>query len=129
MSFKLCKSRGRTSTLLMVLLPTIMGISIALLSLLGLSPSIFFYLIFIILNYSGYVLFLVAMKGFAKYYDDSKIFKNCLYAFIVSLTGGIISFILTFTFVIPIRIFPSHLFGQSYFFVFFQIIKIYITII
>ena len=109
MSFEAYRLKGRISTILMVSIPIILGISIVLLSLLGLAPSMFLSLIFVIPNYGVYILFLVVMKGFAKYYDDSKIFKNCLYAFIVSLIGGIISFIFTFGFVIPIinQISPS----------------------
>ena len=109
MSFEAYRLKGRISRILMVSIPIILGISIVLLSSLGLAPSMFLSLIFVIPNYGVYILFLVAMKGFAKYYDDFKIFKNCLYAFIVSLIGGIISFIFTFSFVIPIinQISPS----------------------
>ena len=109
MSFEDYRLKGRISTILMVSIPIILGISIVLLSLLGLAPSIFLSLIFVIPNYGIYILFLVAMKGFAKYYNDPEIFKNCLYAFIVSLIGGIISFIFTFSFFIPIinQISPS----------------------
>ena len=81
-----------------------MGISFGFISLLGYSPSTnpFISLIFVIPNYAVYLLFLLAMNGFAKYYDEPKIFKNSLYAFIVSISGGIASFIGTTTFVTPI---------------------------
>jgi uncharacterized membrane protein len=53
-------------------------------------------------NFAVYLLFLVAMNGFSKYYDDSKIFKNSLYAFIVSNATGIAFLIITYTFVTPL---------------------------
>jgi uncharacterized membrane protein len=42
------------------------------------------------------------MNGFAKYYDDSKIFRNSLYPVIISLIAGNIQRVINFTFVTPI---------------------------
>ena len=42
------------------------------------------------------------MSGFAKYYDEPKIFKNSLYAFAVSTGAGIVSLIATSIFITPI---------------------------
>lgn len=104
MSFESYRLNGRLSTLLMLLLPIVAGISIAFMSLFGLStrPNPYITIIFIIPNFVGYILFLVAMNGFAKYYDEPKIFKNSLYVLLVSITGGIASLVLSYIFITPI---------------------------
>ena len=104
MSFESYRLKGRVASLLMVLFPIITVITSVLLSLFGFSTSANPYLsfIFVIPNFAFYILFLVGMNGFARYYDDPKIFKNSLYALIVSITGGIASLIVTYTFVTPI---------------------------
>ena len=104
MSFESLRLKGRVSTLLMLLFPIILGITSVFLSLLRLysSSNPYVSIFFIIPNFAVYILFLVAMNGFAKYYDDSKIFKNSLYAFIVSNTTGIAFLIIAYTFVTPI---------------------------
>ena len=104
MSFESYRSKGRTATLLMLLLPIIMGIISVALSLSRLIPRANPYvsIVFVIPNYASYILFLVAMNGLAKYYDEPKIFKNSLYPFIISSTAGITSLLATYTFITPI---------------------------
>jgi len=104
MSFESLRLKGRVSTLLMIVFPIIVGITSVFLSLLRFTASTNPYLsiIFMIPNFGVYILFLLAMNGFAKYYDEPKIFKNSLYAFIVSNATGITFLILTHTFVTPI---------------------------
>jgi uncharacterized membrane protein len=104
MSFESYRSKGRIATLLMLLLPILMGIISVALSLSRLLPSANPYvsIVFVIPSYASYILFLVAMNGLAKYYDEPKIFKNSLYPFIISSTGGIISLFVAYTFITPI---------------------------
>jgi uncharacterized membrane protein len=85
---------GLVSTFLLVLIPIIFGIASG--TLLGSSPSENLYLtsISIISNIVLFVLFFMSMKGFSEYYEDSRIFKNSLYAVIVSCVGIISSPIL-----------------------------------
>jgi uncharacterized membrane protein len=96
---------GRISALLIVLLPIIMvsiSVPLSLLRLYSPSNNPYVSIVFIIPNYAFIILFLVAMNGLAKYYGDPKIFKNCLYAFIIGITTGITSFIIMYNFVTPI---------------------------
>lgn len=104
MSFESLRLKGRVSTLLMLLVPIIVGSTSVLLSLLRLysSNNPYVSIIFVIPNFVVYILFLVAMNGFAKYYNDSKIFTNSLCAFIVSNATGIAFLIITYTFVTPL---------------------------
>jgi hypothetical protein len=69
MSFESYRSKGRIATLLMLLLPIVMGITSVALSLSRLIPSANPYvsIVFVIPSYASYILFLVAMKGLAKY--------------------------------------------------------------
>ena len=53
-------------------------------------------------TYTFLSLFLTAMNGFAKHYNDTGIFKNSLYAFITSITTGIASSVVMYTFAAPI---------------------------
>jgi uncharacterized membrane protein len=101
------------------------------LSLSGLVPSVNPYvsIVFLIPSYASYILFLVAMKGLAKYYDEPKIFKNSLYPFIISSTGGIISLLVAYTFITPIldefsayRSSPGNITSASIFFSLFQVV-------
>jgi len=49
-----------------------------------------------------YILFLMAMNGFAKYYNDSRIFRNVLYVFILSISFSVIWLIVSNMFVYPL---------------------------
>jgi uncharacterized membrane protein len=88
---------GLVSSFLLVFFPIIF--TIASQTLLATSTNGDFYLTTtsIILNIVLFVLFFMGMKGFSRYYDDSRIFKNSLYAVIVNCVGIISSpFILDF---------------------------------
>ena len=43
-----------------------------------------------LLSLIGFILVLIAMHGFATYYNESGIFNNALYGFITSIVGGVI---------------------------------------
>ena len=105
MSFESNRLKGRVATLWIVSLPIIMIIvNFSLSFLLHLSSSETFRvsMIFSIFGYVGVALFLLAMNGLAKYYNDSRIFKNVLYVLILSIFMGIIYLLVLYTFVIPI---------------------------
>ena len=104
MSFESSRSKGRIGTLLIVLLPIITAIVYVPLYFFQLSTSniIYISIIFSGLSYAGYILFLVAMNGMSKYYNDAKIFKNSLYAFITSIAGAITFTTIAYAFLIPI---------------------------
>ena len=88
----------------MLLLPILMIVTSITLSLSRLLPSTNPYvsIFFVIPSFASYILFLVAMHGLAKYYNEPKIFKNSLYPFIISASAGITSFIVAYTFITPI---------------------------
>jgi len=44
----------------------------------------------------AYIMFMYAMHNLSKYYNEPLIFKNVLYAFLLSIVSGVISFILVF---------------------------------
>ena len=104
MSFESYRSKGRVATLLMLLFPIILTIFSMALSLSHMPPSTNPYLsiIFAIPSFAVYILFLSSMNGLAKYYNEPKIFKNCLYPFIVSSSAGIASLIVAYTFINPL---------------------------
>jgi len=104
LSFESSRLRGRIATLLMLLLPILITIISMTLSLSRLLPSTNPYvsIIFVIPSYASYILFLAAMNGLAKYYNEPKIFKSSLYPFIISSSAGIISLIVAYTFITPI---------------------------
>lgn len=105
MSFESYRTKGRVATLLILALPIVWIFVFSFLRyLLQLSPSsTFSYGIFLpIIGYAVYFLFLVAMNGFAKYYNDSRIFKNVLYVFILSIIFAIILLIVSNLFVYPL---------------------------
>ncbi len=52
------------------------------------------------LGFIGIILFLVAMHGFAKDYDDASIFNSALYGFLSSIVGGAVSAILAIALVL-----------------------------
>lgn len=98
MSFESYRSKGRIAILLMILLTVISGF----VSVLSLDSNLYVSIILLLANVVFFILFLVAMNGFAKYYDDSKIFKNSLYVFIIATIAGNFMRIISFTFVTPI---------------------------
>ena len=89
MSFKSHRLKGLVSTLLLVIIPIMFGIASGSLLLSGLSFNINTYLLIvnIVSHIVVFILFIMAMRGFAEYYNDSKIFKNSLYAVIMGITG------------------------------------------
>jgi uncharacterized membrane protein/ribosomal protein L40E len=104
MSFESSKSKGRIATLLIVLLPILSAIVYVPLYVFRLSTSNVLYLSVVLsaLSYVGYILFLVAMHGLSKVYNDAKIFKNSLYGFTASIVGAIAFTVSIYAFLIPI---------------------------
>ena len=89
MSFQSNRIKGLISSLLLVLVPILNGLLFGGMFLLDLSINNDHYItiINIILNVAFFILLYNAMSGFAKYYDDSKILKNSLYAIIMAIIG------------------------------------------
>lgn len=104
MSFESSRSKGRIATLLIILLPIITAIVSAPLYFFRLPISNIIYLsaVFSALSYAGYILFLVAMNGMSKYYNDSKIFKNSLYGFVASIVGAVAFTTIVYAFLVPL---------------------------
>src|SRR5665647_1630044 len=103
MSFESFRSKGLVATLLIILLPIVSAvISVALVFSNVLSSSIYLSLFFSLLGYAGYVLFLSAMNGLSKHYNDPKIFRNSLYGFITTIIGAIV-----FIFLLEVFLFPA----------------------
>ena len=98
MSFESYMLKGRISTLWMVLGTVISGF----VSVLSLDNNLYISIIQLLASFTFLILFLLAMNGFAKYYADSKIFKNSLYSVIIAVIAGNIMRIIMFTFVTPI---------------------------
>lgn len=57
---------------------------------------IYLSLILSALSYTGYILFLIAMHGLSRVYNDDRIFKNSLYGFIDSIIGAVVFVIVAF---------------------------------
>ena len=104
MSFESSRSKGRIATLLIVLLPIISVVVYLPLYVFRLSTSNIIYLSVILsaLSYVGYILFLVAMHGLSKVYNDAKIFKNSLYGFTASIVGAITFTLAVYAVLVPI---------------------------
>ena len=98
MSFESYRSKGRVSILMLLGTGMFGFVSIILSS----NNDLYLSIIFLFVNFVTFFLFLVAMNGFANYYDDSKIFKNSLYSIIIVLTSSIIRIIIDYTFIDPI---------------------------
>ncbi len=104
MFFESNRLRGRIAILLIVSLPIIMLVTyVPVRFLLNLSASNAFYYSgsFSILTFASYILLLLAMNGFAKYYADSKIFRNVVYSIVTSIIGGAVFAILTYAYLVP----------------------------
>ncbi len=104
MSFESSVSKARIATLLIVLLPMLSVGAQMPFFFLGLSTVniIFVSIVFSVLNFAGYVLFLMAMNGLSKVYNDVRIFKNSLYGFTASLIGAIVFSVIVYAYFIPI---------------------------
>jgi len=104
MSFESSVSKARIATLLIILLPMLSVGAQMPFFFLGLSTVniIFVSVVFSALNLAGYVLFLMAMNGLSKVYDDARIFKNSLYGFTASLIGAIVFSVIVYAYFIPI---------------------------
>ena len=97
MSFESYRSKGRASTFLMIFVSVIAMFA----SVLFPNSELYISIIVLFVNFVTLFLLLVAMNGFAKYYDDSKIFKNTLYPVIIGFSSSIIYRILNYVFVAP----------------------------
>ncbi len=104
MSFESSRSRGRIATLLIVLLPIISSVVYVPLYFLRLPTNSIIYLSVALsaLSYAGYILFLVAMHGMSKVYNDARIFKNSLYGFSASIVGAVVFLVVSIVFLVPI---------------------------
>ena len=104
MSFESSRSKGRIATLLIVLLPIISSVVYVPLYFLRLPTFNVIYLSLILsaLSYASYILFLVAMHGLSRVYNDNRIFKNSLYGFIASIIGAVVFVIIAFVVLAPI---------------------------
>lgn len=93
LSFESNRLKGLVSTLLLVLIPISFGIISGSLLLSGLSVTADIYLLIvnIVSNLLLLIVFVLAMNGFAKYYDDSQIFTNSFYAVIINSISIIIA--------------------------------------
>lgn len=102
MSFESSRSMGRAATLLIIIGPIIsMTVSFTAVFFRLLSVNLYFSIIFSIFSFAAYILFLAAMNGLAKYYEDPAIFRNSLYAFITTIVGAIVFIIVMFAFLLP----------------------------
>jgi uncharacterized membrane protein len=104
MALESSRFKGLIATLLIVLLPISSAIVYVPFYVFRLSTSNVIYLSIIlsVLNYIGYVLFLVSMHGLSKVYSDLKIFKNSLYGFMASVAGAIVFTVSLYVFLVPI---------------------------
>jgi uncharacterized membrane protein len=91
MSFETSRTIGRVS-MLVLLIGVIVSPIFAFSSIfLRAAPPVglIFTIIIGVLSFVGNILFLVAMNGFANFYQTPKIFRNALYAFLSAIIGGI----------------------------------------
>jgi uncharacterized membrane protein len=104
MSFESSVSKARIATLLIILLPILSVGAQMPFYFLGISSSsiIILSVIFSALNFAGYLLFLISMNGLSKVYDDARIFKNSLYAFVTNVISAILISIIIYAYFIPI---------------------------
>ena len=104
MSFESSRSKGRIATLLIVLLPIISAVVYLPLYFLRLPTlsTIYISIILTALTYVGYIMFLVAMHGMSKVYNDARIFKNSLCGFAASIIGAVAFTIVAFVFLVPV---------------------------
>ena len=98
MSFESYRSKGLASTFLMVFVSVIVMFA----SVLFPNSELYISIIVLFVNFVTLFLLLVSMNGFAKYYDDSNIFKNTLYPVIIGFSSATLYRILNYVFVAPI---------------------------
>ena len=98
MSFESYRLKGRISNFLMIFV----SVMVMFASVLFPNSDLYISIIVLFVNFVTLFLLLVAMNGFAKYYDDSKIFKNTLYPVILGFSSSIIYRILNYVLVAPI---------------------------
>lgn len=112
MSLESGRKLGLTASLITVIMPIIMVISLVffIFSIIAaiptgpnpvpvpttFSPLPFFGLIIVIalagiISFVGIILFIVAMHRLAEYYNEPGIFKNTLYGFILNIVGGFVA--------------------------------------
>lgn len=97
MSFEYNRSLGRVATIVIVCTIAVVPLVIAVGTFLRVLQANFVLTIIpTILSFSGQILFLIAMHRFANYYQTRAIFRNVLYAFIVTIIGSIVFIILTY---------------------------------
>ncbi len=97
MSFEYNRFLGRIATLVIVSTTVIINLVIVVGTFLRvLHTSLLLTIISTILSFSGQILFLIAMNRFANYYHTRAIFRNVLYAFIVTIIGSVTFIILTY---------------------------------
>ncbi len=68
-----------------------------------------------ILSLIGIILLLIGLHGLAGYYKESSIFSNFLYGVILSIIGGVVSFLIALFLILPTllsKIFPSWTYGN-----------------
>jgi uncharacterized membrane protein len=128
MSLETGRKLGLTASLIYIILPIIAiigaaGIVLSLISItatgIGTGTStpaftgvfgsfILFIIIVAVAGIVGFILFFVAMYNLSNYYNDPEIFKNVLYAFILSIISGVLLFALEFVFILSsIASFPQ----------------------
>ncbi len=113
MSFELNRSRARAATLLIILGTVVSPIVAVTATFLRLtSVALFVSMPLSILSLVGFVLFMVAMNGFANYYRTPAIFKDVLYGFLAAIVGGAVFVLVVFGFLF---VTISPLFGQGTF--------------
>jgi uncharacterized membrane protein len=113
---------GLIASIISIILPVaaIVGVVALILSIIAtaatgiptgtVSPNIFglsygligFLIALAIIGIVGFVMFMVAMYRLSHYYNEPGIFKNVLYAFILSLISAVVVLILQFTFIASI---------------------------
>jgi uncharacterized membrane protein len=120
LSFESYRLMGLVSTLLMVLVPIVVGIASGslLLSNISVDVNIYWLIANIIIQIVVLIVFLGAMSGFAKYYDDSKIYQNSLYVVILGILAVIITPIFTHVTNSLIPTFLNFVFGMVFLAVF-----------
>jgi uncharacterized membrane protein/ribosomal protein L40E len=112
MSLESARKLGLTASLIQVVMPVILVILLVAVFLVqfarfpATSGSTLFASVFTsatvvllsIIGLVGIILFLIAMKRLARYYNEPGIFKNVLYAFLLTILGGVSLYIVQFAF-------------------------------
>ncbi len=116
MTFESGRNLGFISSLMIVILPVITLPAVFLLTFArvftpatGFLALSIFYIFIGALGLASYILFLVAMNRLATYYQEPRLYKNVLYAFILNIAGGVVGLIIYIsTFLLsPISLTPT----------------------